>query len=218
MLFVDAPAESPVHRWASTLTATLDACAFAADDPSARARAERAQATMPALRTIACLPLDTAHFLGIPPGATELVGVRADAYASDARTFAQGLAFVLAEDRALRERGPLRLVLLGPLGMEQGRPAAGTTVALDPTCTRLGRAEGCTLRLPQGHSDQSNIARVHALIEPGTLGALQVRDAGTSNGTWLRGERLDATAHTIGPGDELALCGLLRIRLDGAVG
>ncbi|MBP6633314.1 MAG: FHA domain-containing protein [Kofleriaceae bacterium] len=224
MLAIDAPAGSALHAWAAALPpghAPVPVRVFAADDEGAVARAAAAVASQPELRLIAWLPLGPTRWWSLPADATALLDVRADAYASDPLALAQALGFVTREDRAARRTGPARLVVLGPLGMQQDRPAAGTTCVLqhvpgpagEPPRTWVGRSPKCHLCIPQGHSDQSNLAPIHLVIEPTATGWI-ARDPRPTNGTWLGGVRL--TEAPLHPGDELALCGLSRLRVDGA--
>jgi FHA domain len=181
---------------------------FAADDPAAVAAA-----AVTAGRTIACLPVERADDWHCAPGAERYARVRADAYASCRRSLTEALAHVRAEDRSARRVGPLRLTCLGGLGMLQPAPVAGTTFALAGERTTIGRSPQSDVRIPQGHSDQSNVARLHAIVAV-EGGVVTVRDAGSTNGTYVRGERADESRLAVG--DEVAICGLFRFRLDGA--
>lgn len=189
----------------------VDVVVFASDDASAVSRARDLVAARADLRTIACLP-----DAGPWPGACGAVGVavRADGYASNARSFADALAHVTAESRAARHTGPLRLTALGALGMVQYIPQPGATFALVGERTTIGRARSCDVRIPQGHSDQSNVAPVHARVIRDESGVL-VRDCASTNGTYVRGVRVVEARLTAG--EEIAICGLLRLRLDGAL-
>ncbi|HEY8207563.1 MAG TPA: FHA domain-containing protein, partial [Myxococcaceae bacterium] len=76
------------------------------------------------------------------------------------------------------------------------------------------RSSDCDVRLRQGpHSDQCSVARHHARLERTDQGAV-VRDLGSMNGVYVRGQRVREAA--LVPGDEIAICGTLRLRLDGA--
>jgi FHA domain-containing protein len=205
---------SSVRAWVAELgeaTAndpTAEVIVFAADDPVAVAAAAASDA-----RTIACLPVECAGGWHVADGAERYASVRADAYASCRRSFAEALAHVRAEDRSARTVGPPRLTCLGGLGMLQHAPVAGMTFALAGERTTIGRSPQSDVSIPQGHSDQSNVARLHAIVAV-EGGVVTVRDAGSTNGTYMRGERVGESR--LAGGDEVAICGVFRFRLDGA--
>ena len=109
--------------------------------------------------------------------------------------------------------GSPRLTCLGGLGMLQHAPVAGMTFALAGERTTIGRSPQSDVSIPQGHSDQSNVARLHAIVAV-EGGGVTVRDAGSTNGTYMRGERVGESR--LAGGDEVAICGVFRFRLDGA--
>ena len=59
----------------------------------------------------------------------------------------------------------------------------------------IGRAEGCRLVIAHG-----TISRRHAVIKRAEDG-FEVRDLGSTNGTWVNGWRVDRA--TVGPADAL---------------
>jgi hypothetical protein len=144
---------------------------------------------------------------------TTYVTELADAYASDPRTLASAVRYAAA--MPAREAGPLRLVWLGPCAAHfPDRPPIGQTAAIGSERVVIGRAPSAALVLRDGaHSDTCTIARHHAMVER-VDGAIHVRDLGSTRGVWVRGVRTPAAI--LAPGDELALCGVFRIRLDGA--
>lgn len=208
-----ADASSPIGAWlaaAGARVAPPPDAAVVVFDPAHAAAARAGGAPR-----VACLPLPPEERGPIAVGADAWAAVVADAYASDARTLAEAIAFVVAEDRAARLRGPRRLVWLGPLGAAPPlrAPPIGAASPIAPGFT-VGRSDGATLCLRQGgHSDQNAVARLHARIEPSPGGATVV-DLGSTSGTFVRGARVREAA--IGVGDEVAFAGVLRARLDGA--
>jgi FHA domain len=210
MIAVLAPPASSIWRWVTELaeptTADLSAAELivvAVDDLAAAAR--------PTVPTIACLPVEHTDW-HVAEGAERYAGLRADAYASCHRSLAAALAYLRAEDRTGRTTGPLRLTCLGGLGMLQPEPVSGASFPITGGRTTIGRSPSNTVPIPQGHSDQSNVARIHAIIER-TGAGITVRDAASTNGTFVRGQRVDVALLEVG--DEIAICGVFRFRLDG---
>lgn len=76
----------------------------------------------------------------------------ADAYASRESALPAAIAWVKAEDRSGRARGPLRVVYLGSLGEDpvvRDTPV-GKTVVLGAEPILIGRLESCAICLRQG--------------------------------------------------------------------
>lgn len=217
MISVLAADTSSIRAWVAELgeatmnDPTAKVIVFAADDPAAVAAVATGAGS--AVRAIACLPVERADGWHVADGAERHASVRADAYASCRRSFAAALAHVRVENRSARTVGPLRLTCLGGLGMLQHQPVAGATFALSGNRTTIGRSPQSNVRIPQGHSDQSNVARVHAIVAV-EGGVVTVRDAESTNGTYVRGERTGESRLAVG--DEVAICGVFRFRLDGA--
>jgi hypothetical protein len=215
LILLHAPSSSPISTW-------LCSAGFELTQEAALASAivftpELAGQVPSALPRIACLPVEPAANDGwfVHPDAHKHGPVRAEAYAGDARALLLALQFVLAADPAERLRGPLRLTWLGSLGElhPQASPPIGTSIPLGDSFL-IGRSPEANLCLRQGpHSDQNTVARRHALIEPIPTGA-RVRDLGSTNGTWLHGQPI--LEAELRPGDELAIAGTHRVRLDGA--
>lgn len=209
MMAVLAPPASSIWRWAAELAepttddvSAADLIVVAADDPAAVAP--------PGVPTIACLPVEHTNW-HVAEGAERYAGLRADAYASCRRSLAAAISHLRAEHRLARTTGPLRLTCLGGLGMVQPEPVPGASFPITNGST-IGRSPSSTVPIPQDHSDQSNVARVHAIIEL-TDGRITVRDAASTNGTFVRGHRVDVAPLEVG--DEIAICGVFRFRLDG---
>ena len=174
-----------------------------------------AQAEELGLPRVACLPVIRDDHFFVADGGEAFVTLRADAYSSCPRTLGGALSFVLAEDRGARCRGPLRVVWLGPLGqLHLSEPQIGSSFALEPGSRLLvGRSPKADIILRQGaHSDQCSVARHHALFER-TSDGLLVRDLRSTNGTWVDGQAVEQAV--VGPGDEVAICAMLRLRIDG---
>ncbi|MBX3189801.1 MAG: FHA domain-containing protein [Labilithrix sp.] len=149
-------------------------------------------------------------------GAFDHVGVRGDAYATTPKRLREAIAYVAAEDRASRERGPLRLVWLGTLGSDEPPTAGpiGRSFPLDDGIT-IGRSVDSTVVLRCGaHSDQNIVARRHAIVARAG-DAFVVRDLGSTNGTWKNGERVVEGA-LVATGDEIAIACTHRFRVDGS--
>jgi len=182
-------------------------------DQAAEATARAAEFGSP---LIAFMPIVT-PFEGwfVADGAYDYVGLRADAYASDRVTLASALDFVKNERRAQRSDGALRLTYLGSLGEEKppDGPPIGGSIPLEDT-VMVGRQPSCAICLRQGaHSDENTVARLHCRIERTTHGA-KVTDLKSTNGTWLRGKRIEVALAE--PGDEIAVACTHRLRVDGA--
>jgi S1-C subfamily serine protease len=80
-------------------------------------------------------------------------------------------------------------------------PRAGQTFVLREDYVLLGRHPSCTVRFDP-EQDREVSARHAALIREG--GQWVLRDLGSSNGTWVNGERVSRD-RTLRPGDELRL-------------
>src|SRR5690349_11620938 len=78
-------------------------------------------------------------------------------------------------------------------------------IPLSGLLTVAGRHPGCDARL-----DSSRVSRRHCCLALGT-GEVLVRDLGSTNGTWLNGQRIEEGV--IRPGDVLGIAHL-RFRLD----
>lgn len=137
---------------------------------------------------------------------------RAQAYAGD-RAGVLGALEYLGAEHPDPTAGPLRLTLLGGLGVETACTPIGTSVVVDER-RLLGRGKSCALITRQGgHSDQNITARIQTIVEPHGEGLL-VRDAQSTNGTYLDGQRIEDD--TIAkPGQEIAISGRFRVRVDG---
>jgi len=214
-LLVLAPADSPIRDW-------LRSAGFALSDAGSAEGVvfvpplRTGEDPRPTLPSVACVPVD----LRCPgdwfraPNAEEFNAVLADAYSGDKPALVEAVRFALDEHREQRSKGALRITWLGSLGEE--RPAAsppiGTSVALVQTLL-VGRSATTGLCLRHGpHSDQNTVARLHARFERTPTGAT-VEDLGSTNGTWLAGRRVEKAELRVG--DEVAVAGTHRLRLDG---
>lgn len=72
----------------------------------------------------------------------------------------------------------------------------------------IGRSRSCDLRVRE-----DSVSRLHAVLY-WRSGELVIEDMGSSNGTWVNRERVEAP-HTLGPGDILTL-GMLRLAVEPA--
>ena len=204
------PADSIVRRWiaaAFPITEKADEAAAVVFAPDVRLSHE--------LPSVACLPVQREDDWFVADGAWSHAGVRADAYASNEATLLAALRFVLAEDRNERLRGPLRMTWLGPLGeLFPSEPVIGSSFTIGGG-VHVGRSPSAEICLRQGgHSDQNSVARRHAHLAP-VEGGVHVYDLESTNGIYVGGTRVNDARLT--PGDELAICGTLRLRLDGAL-
>ncbi len=95
---------------------------------------------------------------------------------------------------ATRDTVHLRRVIGLQLRFEED----GRAIPLTHTPFLLGRAPGCDLVVPH-----LAVSRRHAELRHAPTGALELRDLGSRNGTFLRGERIIAAP--IAPGDRFAL-------------
>jgi len=77
-------------------------------------------------------------------------------------------------------------------------PAAGTTLELDRALV-LGRDGDCDLVL-----DDDKASRRHATVTPGAEGTIEVEDLGSTNGTYVDGQRISGRA-TLRPGGTLTI-------------
>jgi len=163
--------------------------------------------------TVAYLPVVRGDGYHVAHGARACSAVRADAYASSPHAILEALRFAFAEDRAARDSGPLRLTWLGTLGeVSPFEMEIGTSYPL-ATPLLIGRSDSCEIVLRQGpHSDQCSVARSHAKVERTEAGAV-VTDLGSTNGFDFKGQRVRQA--TLSPGDEIAIVGTMRLRLDG---
>jgi subtilisin family serine protease len=82
------------------------------------------------------------------------------------------------------------------------RSASGTLYALQPAGTTLGRAPECEIVLAS-----TQVSRRHATLRHEAM-AWAIQDLGSSNGTFLNGERLAPNvSYRLNPGDEIVLGG-----------
>lgn len=77
-------------------------------------------------------------------------------------------------------------------------PRAGLTWLLEPGTTRLGRGPDQDIFL-----DDVTVSRSHAELVTGVGGAAHIKDAGSTNGIYINGERLDESP--VRPGDEIII-------------
>lgn len=113
----------------------------------------------------------------------------ADAYVSHERALPAAIAWVKAEDRSARLRGPWRVVYVGSLGEDPVTPKTpiGKTALFGVERTLIGRDEGCAICLRQGpHSDGNTVARANTKLEI-VNGALAITDLASTNGTRVSG-------------------------------
>jgi hypothetical protein len=97
-----------------------------------------------------------------------------------------------------------RLVVIGS---PEGRPAAGTALQLDAV-NSIGRDVNNSIVI-----DDSFVSSEHAVLTFRGR-AWYVEDRGSTNGTWLNGQRVDGLV-PLGYGDELQV-GQVRMRLERA--
>jgi hypothetical protein len=217
-VFLLTPEGSAIESWICETSygraQTPSAAAAIVFHPSLEKEAHRIAAEN-GLPCVACLPIETKiKYWFVADDAMDYVAVRADGYASEPHALEEALRHVTREDREQRSTGPLRLVWLGSLGesMPPKCPPIGTGIPLGEKFL-TGRSKGVQLNLRQGaHSDQNTVARHHALIERTATGAT-VRDLRSTNGTWVDGRSIESAE--IVPGDEVAIVGRHRLRLDG---
>ena len=147
----------------------------------------------------------------IHPEAESFVGARADAYAGDLAGLASALAYLATPAEPVQG---LHLRFLGGLGTEAAHgTAVGTTLRLADRIS-IGRSPDCDLVLRQGpHSDQNIVAWRHALIVSREGRAL-VSDLGSTNGTFVRGRRIDDDT-SVAAGDLIAIAACFRVVLLG---
>jgi FHA domain len=101
----------------------------------------------------------------------------------------------------MNPRFPAETRLSGPTGtllITAPAPEAGRHVVIGLSPTLIGRAEHCDLVLPQ-----DNVSREHARVSV-RHGEFVVEDLGSSNGTWVNGERLTGPT-ALRDGDGLVL-------------
>lgn len=89
----------------------------------------------------------------------------------------------------------------------EGRPAAGTSLSLDAV-TSIGRDVNNSIVI-----DDSFVSADHALLSFRGR-AWYVEDRGSTNGTWLNGQRVEGMV-PLGYGDEVQI-GQVRLRLERA--
>jgi len=100
---------------------------------------------------------------------------------------------------------PLARLLV--VGSPEGRPQAGTSIALDAV-NSLGRDVNNSIII-----DDSFVSAEHALLTFRGR-AWYLEDRGSTNGTWLNGQRVEGLL-PLGYGDELQV-GQVRLRLERA--
>jgi len=146
----------------------------------------------------------------------EVVHLVADAYVWREHFLAAALHHVLGEDRASRAQGPARLVFLGHGGADHTRsrraPPIGATFDIGADPTLIGR--GTQSKVTIGFS--TAVARHHARVTREPSGGVVVDCLASTNGTYVRGVRIDGST-SLQVGDEVAISGFLRLRLDGSV-
>jgi hypothetical protein len=95
-------------------------------------------------------------------------------------TFGAGLTLV----EMLRARAPATITLIVTRG-----PLAGQHYAFDkPTTCVIGRADDCTISLPQD-AEFAVVSRHHCLLDISPP-AIRVRDLGSANGTFVNGRKI----------------------------
>lgn len=77
-------------------------------------------------------------------------------------------------------------------------PRAGLTWLLEPGTTTLGRGPDQDIFL-----DDVTVSRFHAELVIDAAGAAHIKDAGSTNGIYINGERLDESP--VQPGDEIII-------------
>lgn len=100
--------------------------------------------------------------------------------------------------------------------VSRGRLPARRSARRFPLLDRLqlGRSPDADLCLRQGgHSDENTVARRHAVVER-TVDGVRACDLSSTRGTFLRGQKIAAAP--LLPGEELAIAGTHRVRLDGS--
>jgi hypothetical protein len=81
---------------------------------------------------------------------------------------------------------------------------AGETLELTAEQTVIGRDEGCDVRV-----DHEKVSRCHAAFERTADGRFQIRDLGSTNGTFVDGVRLEANApRTLSGGEHVRVGGI----------
>jgi pSer/pThr/pTyr-binding forkhead associated (FHA) protein len=83
------------------------------------------------------------------------------------------------------------------LVVERG-PRAGLTWVLEPGTTTLGRGPDQDIFL-----DDVTVSRRHAELVTDDVGTPHIKDAGSTNGIYINGERLDESP--VQPGDEIII-------------
>ena len=79
-----------------------------------------------------------------------------------------------------------------PLGVRIAPPPDG------PGPWTMGRSEDCRMII-----DADTVSRAHAALRRTPGGALEIRDLGSTNGTWVNGWRVESAV--LAPGDQLVL-------------
>ncbi len=148
---------------------------------------------------------------------SRVVGLTGDGYVWRERLLEEALRYALAEDRAQRLKGPSRLVFLGHGGADHTRsgcaPSIGESFTLGAEPIFIGRATQS--RVTIGFS--TSVARGHARVSREPSGQVVIEDLGSTNGTYLRGKPISGPT-VLQLGDEVAVAGFLRLRLDGGLG
>ena len=149
----------------------------------------------------------------VHPGARACVRRKADAYAGDVTGLIEAHRW-LTQPQETPEHGALiYLVYLGALGARPAHLPIGHVFGVPSASAGaiVGRAKGCVINLRHGaHSDGNLCARHHARLEYVDDG-LRVTDLGSTNGTFLNGER--KSEFVAEPGAEIAFAGIFRFRV-----
>jgi len=148
-------------------------------------------------------------------GCVERVAIwRADAYIWRHRGALSAVNWVVRENRLRRRVGPPRLVYLGRAGEDETRgssPAIGEAFPVPAGAPLLiGRATQDV-----GIRFTTSVARRHAQVEQ-VAGGVRITDLASGNGTYVGGKRVESAVLRLG--DEVAVAGFFRLRLDGAPG
>lgn len=93
------------------------------------------------------------------------------------------------------------LILVSAKGEQRAFPVSRPRI--------IGREEDCDLRIPV-----AEVSREHCRVEPADGGGLDLMDLGSSNGTFVNGERVEQAS--LSPGDVVRIGpAVLVVRIDG---